>query len=98
MRRAQGSDFTRRSVNLRWAIAALLPLTAAMPQFVLAAAETAPVQSDELQEVVVSAEKRSETVQEAPLSITAISGADLEAKSLNTIEDVVQQVPGVAIR
>ncbi|HEY1413939.1 MAG TPA: TonB-dependent receptor, partial [Rhodopila sp.] len=86
-------------MSLRWAAAALLPLAMAMPHAVLAAAsEATPVQGEELQEVVVSAEKRSETVQEAPLSITAISGADLSAKSLNTVEDVVQQVPGVAIR
>src|SRR5579872_5778432 len=100
MRSAQRSDFTLQSVSLRWAVAALLPLAAAaMPHRALAAAsEATPVQGEELQEVVVSAEKRSETVQEAPLSITAISGADLSAKSLNTVEDVVQQVPGVAIR
>jgi outer membrane receptor protein involved in Fe transport len=80
-------------------VAALLPLAAAtMPYPLLAATSEVPGQGEELQEVVVSAEKRSETVQQAPLSITAISGSDLEAKSINTVEDVVQQVPGVAIR
>ncbi len=99
MRTAQHSDVTPRSVSLRWAVAALLPLAAVCaPRAFAASSDATPVQGEELQEVVVSAEKRSETVQQAPLSITAVSGADLSAKSLNTVEDVVQQVPGVSIR
>jgi iron complex outermembrane recepter protein len=88
---------TTRSWLISSTVAALLPLLALYaPHRAMAAAVEGS--DNELQEVVVSAEKRSETVQEAPLSITAISGLDLEAKSLNTVEDLVQQVPGVAIR
>lgn len=90
MRRTQRSDDTLRRVSLCWSAAALLPLAAVCaPRALLAAsADAVPVQSEELQEVVVSAEKRSETVQEAPLSITAISGGDLEAADRGRAPDV----------
>jgi iron complex outermembrane receptor protein len=91
--------FSIERTALRLAIAVLLPLAAlGVPRPALAATASEEAGSEELQEIVVSAEKRNETVQEAPLSITAISGADLESKSINTVEDLVQQVPGVAIR
>jgi iron complex outermembrane recepter protein len=39
-----------------------------------------PAQDQELQEIVVTAEKRESTVQKTPISITAISGAELQAQ------------------
>jgi len=55
-----------------------------------------PVQ--DLQEVVVTAEKRTSTVQKTPISITAITGADLQEQGLSDLESVVQQVPGVSFK
>ena len=51
-----------------------------------------------LQEVVVTAERRSSTVQKTPISITAISGEELDSRGISTVEDVVHAVPGVSIR
>ena len=65
------SDKSWLSVSV---VATLLPLLALYaPHRVLAAAAEA---GEELQEVVVTAEKRSSTVQETPISLSAISGAD----------------------
>jgi iron complex outermembrane recepter protein len=52
----------------------------------------------QLAEVVVTAEKRESTVQRTPISITAISGAQLAAAGISTIETVAEETPGVAIR
>ena len=53
---------------------------------------------DDLQEVVVSAEKRDSTVQKTPISLTAITGADLQAQGITDLVAVAQQVPGVSFK
>jgi len=55
-------------------------------------------QTQTLQTVVVTAEKREGTVQSTPLSITAYSGADLVANGVTDISAVAQQTPGVSMR
>jgi iron complex outermembrane recepter protein len=60
-------------------------------------AQSAPP-SPELQEIVVTAEKRESTVQKTPISITAISGSDLQAQGLSDMASVAQQVPGVSFK
>ncbi|MGB9331301.1 MAG: TonB-dependent receptor plug domain-containing protein, partial [Steroidobacteraceae bacterium] len=54
--------------------------------------------ADQLQEVVVTAQKRTSTVQETPISITALTGQDLEDRGINDIQSIVQSVPGVSMR
>jgi iron complex outermembrane receptor protein len=86
-------------LGVRLAVAALIPLAAtSVPGLARAAAAAGEAGDEELQEIVVSAEKRASTVQETPLSISAVTGADLESKSINTVEDLVTAVPGVSIR
>ena len=60
-------------------------------------AQLAPPSQD-LQEIVVTAEKRESTVQKTPISITAISGTDLQAQGLSDMTSVAQQVPGVSFK
>jgi iron complex outermembrane receptor protein len=60
-------------------------------------AQLAPPSQD-LQEIVVTAEKRESTVQKTPISITAISGADLQAEGLSDMTSVAQQVPGISFK
>src|SRR5580700_1912731 len=48
-----------------------------------------------LQEVVVSAQKRSEDVQNVPISITAISGDQLQAERIESFDDLTRTIPGV---
>jgi iron complex outermembrane recepter protein len=54
--------------------------------------------SGALEEVVVTAEKRESTVQKTPISITALSGADLQAQGVSSLLSVAQQVPGVSFK
>jgi iron complex outermembrane recepter protein len=60
-------------------------------------AQSAPP-SQELQEIIVTAEKRESTVQKTPISITAITGSDLQAQGLSDMASVAQQVPGVSFK
>jgi iron complex outermembrane recepter protein len=57
---------------------------------------TSPAATSDLQEVVVTAERREGTVQSTPLSITAYSGAQLEAQGVTDLSEVGYQTPGVS--
>jgi outer membrane receptor protein involved in Fe transport len=61
---------------------------------VMAADTTA--QSGELETIVVTAQKRAETEQTVPLSMTTFSGAALEQKSINNFFDYATKVPNLA--
>ena len=53
--------------------------------------------SSQLEEVVVTAEKRAEHVQDIPISLTALSGAELEQQGIMDTADAARQIPGVAM-
>jgi iron complex outermembrane receptor protein len=54
--------------------------------------------ADTLQEVVITAEKRTSTVQETPISISAITGKELADRGITDIAGIVDSVPGVSMR
>src|SRR6266478_9887227 len=59
------------------------------------AANTAAA-SNELEEITVTAEKRSESQQNVPLSMTTFSAAALQQKEINTFFDYATKVPNLA--
>ena len=61
-------------------------------------ATPAEAKGDQLQEIVVTATKRESTVQSTPISITAITGQDLQDRGITDIQSIVQSVPGVSMR
>jgi iron complex outermembrane recepter protein len=56
----------------------------------------APAPTTELEEITVTAQKRAESEQNVPMSITTFSSAALEAKSINTFFDYATKVPNLA--
>jgi len=80
-----------KSAALRSAVTAALACSCALGKAAWAA-------DLDLQEVVVSAEKRDSTVQKTPVSITAITGSDLQAQGISNLVEVAQQVPGVSFK
>jgi outer membrane receptor protein involved in Fe transport len=50
-----------------------------------------------LQEVIVTAQKRSERLQDVPLSISAVSAADIAAKGVTSLEDLQYSIPGLSM-
>lgn len=66
---------------------------------VLASPAAAQTQNPaQVEEIVVTATKRSSTVQETPMSISAITGADIQERGLPDFSAIVQSVPGVSMR
>ena len=51
----------------------------------------------ELTEIVVTAERREATVQTTPISITALSGADLQLEGITSAQEIATRVPGLSI-
>ena len=68
-----------------------LPVIANAP---LSLAQYAPA----LEEVMVTARKREESLQETPISITAISGAMIEATKMFNVADIAQQTPNMSVQ
>jgi iron complex outermembrane receptor protein len=52
---------------------------------------------DQVQEVVVTAQKRSENIQNVPIQITAYSGAQLASANVKTTQDVLNLTPNVSL-
>ena len=46
-------------------------------------------------DIIVTAMKRSANLQDIPASVTALSGDDLQARGLATVEDISRSVPGL---
>lgn len=60
-----------------------------------AASLTIPVYAQELEEIVVVARKREESLQEVPISITTFSEEDLEVQGIDSLEDIARQTAGI---
>ena len=65
------------------------------------ASEVAPVEAQKrkerkgIEEITVTARRREESLEQAPLTITAFSSEDLEANDIRSLEDVTQFVPNL---
>ena len=92
----------RRAGSSRWECVAAIVLLGCMSAVataqITAGATPAASSSDQLAEIVVTAEKRESTVQATPISITAISGAELSARGITDVEEVAQETPGMSFR
>jgi iron complex outermembrane recepter protein len=82
-------------VVLLWDV---LPTCANAQQASAAGPQSAPLpaSSNELQEIVVTAQFKREDMQKTPLAITAVTAEMMEAQGSQNILDVAQRVPGVS--
>jgi outer membrane receptor protein involved in Fe transport len=51
-----------------------------------------------LEEIVVTSQKRASTVQKIPISVTAVTGADLQARGITSLATLAQGTPGVSLK
>jgi iron complex outermembrane recepter protein len=89
------------TLGTRSAIAAILA-GAALAAPPASLAQSAPVQdasqSNTLEEIVVTAQRRSENLEKTPLSVTALGADLLQKKAITSDEDLQSAVPGLTIR
>ncbi len=74
-------------------ITSLIVALAILPNSAFAAEDYSAV----IEEIVVTATKRAQNIQDVPMSITAISGGNLEKMSVTTFEDLSSQIPGFMV-
>jgi len=55
------------------------------------------VQAAALEEIVVTAQKRTESLQDVPISITTLDGAKIEEAGINNLEDLTAFVPNLQL-
>ena len=68
-------------------------------RILLAQANTTGAQSQSgLEEIIVTATRRESTVQNTPISMTAVSGQDIQDRGLADLRTLAQSVPGVSMR
>jgi iron complex outermembrane receptor protein len=78
----------RKTLTVAGAVALTLAAAAA-------AAQTAPAAS--LNEVVVTAQKRSEALADIPMSVSVVGGETLERQRIENFEDLASMVPGLSL-
>lgn len=66
------------------------------PTASLGASVVTATATDQLQTVIVTAEKRKENSQSVPISLTALSGAQLEQRNVRDLSDLSSFVPGLS--
>ena len=77
---------------------AILLATLAQPAL---AADPAPPDNpaappDAIQDIIVTSERRSESVQKVPISVSTLSGAELQDRHIDSIEDIARVTPSVS--
>jgi iron complex outermembrane receptor protein len=81
---------------------ALLPATALLLSSFPALAATAAAadaasEAPVLDEIVVTAQKREQRIQDVPISLSVMGGAELDKSSIQSVSDALSLVPGVAV-
>jgi outer membrane receptor protein involved in Fe transport len=79
--------------KLSYAIAAILSGNVAGYAYAAPAAETA--ESEGIQEITVTAQRRSESIQNVPITITALTAETLKQLNVTTFDDYVKYLPNV---
>ena len=88
----------RNSIVRLLALGTLAALGASVSGLVVAQNAQGPTPTDQLQEVVVTAEYREEKLQDTPIAITAITSAQIEQQGANSLSDILTNAPSVLFR
>ena len=83
--------------NLLIWLSVILGLSLAMESVPFVSAQESDVEEFTLEEITVTAEKRTVNVQESALSVTAVAGVDIRDQAKNTLNDVLRDIAAVQV-
>ncbi len=81
--------------NAPWAMVVSMGVAALAGQPTFAQSNAAESRGPTLEEVVVTARKREESLQDVPLPVTALSAADIANRQVTSLDDVAKFTPGL---
>lgn len=81
--------------NAPWAMIVSMGVAALAGQPTFAQSNAAEARGPTLEEVVVTARKREESLQDVPLPVTALSAADIANRQVTSLDDVAKFTPGL---
>jgi iron complex outermembrane receptor protein len=87
----------KREIAMRvptWLLATASCLCASAPAF----SQATPQAASAPEEILVTADRRTSSIQDVPISITALSGATLEAAGIRTTEQLSDLTPGLLVQ
>jgi len=87
-----------KSMRARLALTTAVALAAAAAAGGAQAQQTAQAQVATLEEIVVTARKREESLQDIPVAVTAFSDRAIEAIGLNSLQDLSRFAPGLNVQ
>jgi iron complex outermembrane recepter protein len=85
----------KRNPKISAAVAAILSAPASAIVFAAPAATDAAATGDQLQEVTVTAQRRTENLQDVPITIQALSGAQLQQLNIVQFDELLKYTPNV---
>jgi iron complex outermembrane recepter protein len=90
-------DSTPRSLIFATAVRAalLLPTVLLAAPFAHAQSSESGARSLQLEEIVVTARKREESLQEVPIAVSAFTDKELESFGMRSLEDIAMRTPGL---
>jgi iron complex outermembrane recepter protein len=95
-RRVMTGQTTAQRARTAWAVGAASLLVVVVALVPLRATAQSTAAGDTLQEVVVTAQKRSESLQNVPMSITAITAETMQRADIQSFEDYAAKVPNLS--
>ena len=90
---SRGPKSRPSSIRMKPIAAAVATAVGGFPAVVMA--QDAP--SSMLEEIVVTATRRAESVQDIPINISAFSGGELERQRINNLREFARYVPGLTV-
>ena len=91
-----GTSRARMRGRLNLGASLVLGSLCAAPMSALAATEAAVDSAVTVNEVVITAQKRSEDIKSVPISVSVLSGGALQDQRIANFDDLSRAVPGVA--
>jgi outer membrane receptor protein involved in Fe transport len=84
------------AAGLTSGLACMLPLSALAQAAATAVAPAASAAGGGIASVVITAQKRREDIRDVPLSVSVLSGEQLQAQQINTVEDLTRNIPNIS--
>jgi iron complex outermembrane recepter protein len=96
-KRGKGMDVSGLKIIRAWHVSVIAMMPCAFAPAYAFATDAVSDQRSELSEIVVTAQKRTERLQDVPISIAVLGAKELQERNIASLNDMQFAVPGVSI-